>query len=159
MRMIMGGNLPISLIDFERADVQALLQLHLLEADNGAPSHALDLTGLQAPNVTMFSLRDEDGDLMGFAALKALSASEGEIKSVRTHPDHLRKGVSRRLMDHLEAEGRARGYRRLLLETHPSKQYEAARALYERRGYVYRGPFGPYAPTPDSVFMELDLSN
>ena len=150
--------MPISLIDFERADVQALLRLHLAEADNGAPSHALDMTALQAPDVTMFSLRDEDGQLMGFAALKKLSAREGEIKSVRTHPDHLRKGVSRRLMDHLEAEARTRGYKRLLLETHPSKQYDAARALYERRGYTYRGPFGAYTPSPDSVFMELDLS-
>lgn len=150
--------MPISLIDFDQTDVQSLLRLHLSEADNGAPSHALDLTALQATEVTMFSLRDEDGRLMGFAALKELSKSEGEIKSVRTHPDHLRKGVSRRLMDHLEAEGRARGYTRLLLETHPSKKYDAARALYERRGYVYRGPFGDYVSSPHSVFMELVLS-
>ena len=157
--MIWGDKVPISLIDFERADVQSLLRLHLAEADNGAPSHALGLTALQAPEVTMISLRDEYGQLMGFAAIKALSQSEGEIKSVRTHPDHLRKGVSRRLMDHLETEARKRGYNRLVLETHPSKQYEAARALYERRGYAYRGPFGDYAPSPDSVFMELVLSH
>jgi len=148
----------ISLIDFKRADVLALLRLHLLEADNGAPSHALDLTGLQTPDVTMFSLRDEDGDLMGFAALKALSATEGEIKSVRTHPDHLRKGVSHRLMSHLEAEAQKRGYKRLVLETHSSEQYDAARALYERRGYTYREPFGDYSPSPHSVFMELVFS-
>lgn len=153
-----GEIVTISLIDFERADVQSLLRLHLAEADNGAPSHALDMTALQAPDVTMFSLRDDDGHLMGFAALKALSSSEGEIKSVRTDPDHLRKGVSRHLMDHLEAEARARGYQRLLLETHPSKEYEAARALYERRGYIYRGPFGDYVSSPHSVFMELVLS-
>ncbi len=104
-----------------------------------------------------FPLRNEDRNLMGFAALKQLSKSEGEIKSVRTHPDHLRKGVSQRLMDHLEAEARKRDYKKLYLETHPTKQYEAARALYQRRGYTYRGPFGNYALSPDSVFMELVL--
>jgi putative acetyltransferase len=57
-----------------------------------------------------------------------------------------------------EAEARARGYRVLLLETHPSKEYEAARALYERRGYTYREPFGDYVSSPHSVFMELVLS-
>jgi hypothetical protein len=72
-----GEIVTISLIDFERADVQTLLRLHLAEADNGAPSHALDMTALQAPDVTMFSLRDDDGHLMGFAALKALSSSGG----------------------------------------------------------------------------------
>lgn len=151
--------MTISLIDFEQAGVQALLRHHLSEAGQGAVTHALDTSALQTPDLTMFSLRDDDGALMGFAALKALSASDGEIKSVRTHPDHLRKGVSRRLMDHLEAEGRTRGYKRLLLETHPTEAYAAARALYLRRGYTYRGPFGEYAESPESVFMELLLGD
>ena len=120
------------------------------------PSKVLEL--IKGPESCVIVARTPSGELMGFAAIKALSQSEGEIKSVRTHPDHLRKGVSRRLMDHLETEARKRGYNRLVLETHPSKQYEAARALYERRGYAYRGPFGDYAPSPDSVFMELLLN-
>jgi hypothetical protein len=32
-----------------------------------------------------------------------------------------------------------------------------ARSLYERAGFRYRGPFGAYRPSPNSVFMTLDL--
>ncbi|WP_409434109.1 GNAT family N-acetyltransferase [Litorimonas sp. RW-G-Af-16] len=42
------------------------------------------------------------------------------MKSVRTHPDHLRKGVSTHLMAHLTDYARTQGLTRLSLETHPT---------------------------------------
>ena len=143
--------------NLDAPDVQALLTLHLDEARQDACSHAFDDGQLRGPNLSVFSARDDRGALMGFAALKRLSDLKGEIKSVRTHPDHLRKGVSSALMDHIEAFARTCGLTRLMLETHPTEAYKAARTLYERRGYAYRGPFGGYSCSDKSVFMEKTL--
>lgn len=143
--------------DLKAPDLQELLAYHVAWARKDKCGHALDLDELSKPAITMFAARDEHDALMGIAAIKELSASHGEVKSVRTHDDHLRKGVSAALMAHLETVARDRGYSKLLLETHPTQKYRPARALYERRGYVYRRAFGDYENDGVSVFMELVL--
>ena len=148
--------------DLERDDVRDLLRLHLADARKDACTAAYDAARLSEPDMELFALRDPTGALLGIAALKTLPvtdgvAGDGEVKSVRTHPDHLRRGVAHRLMDGIEAEARRRGMARLLLETHPTDAYAAARRLYESRGYAYRGPFGDYAARPGSVFMQIVL--
>lgn len=145
----------IETADLDAPDVVALLDTHIGAARQQSATHALDREGLRA--IELWALRDDAGALMGLAGLKTLDHRSGEIKSVRTHADHLRKGVAARLMAHIEGEARRRGWARLLLETHPTPPYAAARALYERRGYTYRGPFEGYENTPESVFMELAL--
>jgi len=149
--------MQIKMTDLEAPDLQALLAHHVAWAREDNCGHALDLTGLSKPAITMFAARDDNGSLMGIAAIKELSVTEGEVKSVRTHADHLRKGVSAALMSYLETVARQRGYQRLLLETHPTEKYAPARALYERRGYVYRQAFADYENDGVSVFMELKL--
>ena len=143
--------------DMTRPDIRELLALHIREARQDSCSGAFDTDRLAEPDVDLFALRDDAGALLGVAALKTLGSGDGEVKSVRTHPDHLRRGVAHRLMDGIEAEARRRGMGRLLLETHPTPAYAAARTLYESRGYRYRGPFEGYVETERSVFMEVEL--
>jgi putative acetyltransferase len=64
-------------------------------------------------------------------------------------------GVGRGLLAFLEAEALRRGCTWLMLET-GIRQPEAL-ALYERSGYVRRGPFGSYIEDPHSVFMARRL--
>ena len=74
---------------------RALLTLHLSGMhQNSPPGHvfALDLSGLQAPNVTVWTAWDGDS-IAGIGALKELGDGTAEVKSMRTHPAHLRKGV------------------------------------------------------------------
>ena len=52
---------------------------------------------------------------------------------------------------------RDRGYTRLSLETGSMAEFAPARSLCARAGFRYRGPFGDYSPSPNSVFMTLDL--
>lgn len=139
------------------ADLQDMLRMHLAEAAKQDCSSAYSTARLAEDDVFMFEARDDDGALMGCAALKLMEPGHGEVKSVRTHPDHLRKGVSRALMDHLTAYARSVGLTRLSLETHPTPAYTAARALYERLGYTYCGPFGEYDDTGLSVFMTREI--
>ena len=80
-----------------RPQVLGLVALHLRSAFENSPPgavFALDLSGLRDPAVTLWTAWD-DGDLLGMGALKQLDPTQGEIKSMRTAPDQLRRGVFR----------------------------------------------------------------
>lgn len=143
--------------DFEAVDFLTLIKDYLSFASQDACTHALGLAELQKPDVQIFTARDERGALMGCAALKTLSDEKGEIKSVRTHPDHLRKGVSRALMTHIEMTAKEDGIKALYLETHNTPPYAAACRMYETLGFKYCGPFGEYKQNPRNVFMMKSL--
>ena len=146
--------MKIGVADIARADIKNLLALHIEEAENQDCSHAFPIERLSQPDVYFFSARDDNDDLMGCAGLKFINEKHGEIKSVRTHPNHLRKGVSTALMGYLESFAVQNSLERLSLETHSTPDYQAARALYESLGYEYCDPFGDYTSSDMSVFME-----
>jgi putative acetyltransferase len=65
-------------------DVIRLLEEHLQSMALHSPPesiHALDLAGLQRPEMTFWSVWQE-GDLLGCGALKELDARHGEIRSI-----------------------------------------------------------------------------
>jgi putative acetyltransferase len=61
------------------------------------------------------------------------------------------------MLDHLIAEARVMGYRRLSLETGVQPTFVAARALYAKAGFVDCPPFEGYWDDPNSVFLTLTL--
>jgi putative acetyltransferase len=145
--------------DLTHPDVVALLGLHLRAAHENSPPgsvFALDLSGLRDPSVTLWTLWEED-TLFGMGALKTLDAGHGEIKSMRTAPGQLRRGVAAAMLDHLIAQGRTRGYARLSLETGSNEPFAAARALYERAGFVECEPFADYTDRDFSRYYTLAL--
>ncbi len=117
---------------------------------------ALDLSGLLLPEVTVWSVRD-GGEVVGIGALKTLRDDAGELKSMRTHPDHLRRGIAAALLDHLVAEARTRGLRRLSLETGTGPAFDPALSLYCSRGFVDGEPFSDYARSSFNRFLHLPL--
>ena len=139
--------------------VQALLALHLggMHA-NSPPGHvfALDLSGLRAANVSVWSVWDGD-DLAGIGALKVLDGGVGELKSMRTDPRHLRKGVAAALLEHIIAVACERGLKRLSLETGRGPAFEPALALYRKRGFADGEAFADYAPGSFSQFLHMDF--
>jgi len=145
--------------DFADPQVQALLRVHLAGMHANSPPgsvHALDLSGLRAPDIAFFTAWD-GATCVGMGALKALDPTSGEIKSMRTHANHLRKGVAARMLEHLLAISRARGYRRVSLETGSGDAFEPALALYRRYGFANGAAFGEYAATAFNQFLRLDL--
>jgi putative acetyltransferase len=145
--------------DLESGDVRSLLQLHFDEMRANSPPeacHVLPADGLDAPDVTFWSAR-EDGTLVGIGALKQLAADHGEVKSMRTTPQALGRGVGRAMLHHIVAEARSRGYRRLSLETGSTSMFAAALRLYESEGFVPCGPFGAYKATPFTRFFTREL--
>jgi putative acetyltransferase len=140
-------------------DVRELLGRHLAYARATTLPHevyALDVDALADPSVTFFSFR-AGGDLLGVAALKQLSADHAEIKSMHTAEAARGQGIGRRLVEHLLAVARERGYTRVSLETGAGPAFIAARELYERAGFAPCPPFGDYEPSPNSTCMTLAL--
>ena len=136
-----------------------LLALHVADARAHTPpenAHVLDAAGLSSPAVTLWSAWADDR-LAGMAALKQLDAAHGEIKSMRTAPDALRRGVARALLAHIVATARTRGYARLSLETGTAPAFTAANRLYESAGFVDGPVFADYPVSPHNRFMTLDL--
>jgi putative acetyltransferase len=146
--------------DLSRPDTLALIALHqgqmLAETP---PGHAFVLGGdaLRQPDVFMFSVQ-ENGRVIAIGALKLLGDGTGELKSMRTHPDHLRKGAAALLLDRLIEQGRTLGLKRLSLETGTAPQFEPALALYRNRGFRDGPVFADYPPdSPHNCYLHLEL--
>ena len=76
----------IEVDDLSRSDVLRLIEEHLLSMHEITPPgnvFAFDSNRLKSPDVTFWTAWDGE-TLLGCAALKELSASVGEIKSMRT---------------------------------------------------------------------------
>lgn len=149
----------IRIDDLSSDPVRELLKIHLSGMHESSPPghvHALDLAGLRAPNVTVWSAWAGTA-LAGIAALKVHDAATGELKSMRTHPAQLRQGVGSALLAHVVREARRRGLDRLGLETGRGPAFEPALALYRRYGFVDGDVFGDHRPSDFSRFLHLDL--
>ncbi|MEH7418135.1 GNAT family N-acetyltransferase [Neobacillus drentensis] len=145
--------------DLTGPEVAELIREHLHGMTLNSPPesiHALGLDQLRKPEITFWSAWD-GMELLGCGALKELDDQHGEVKSMRTSSKHLRKGVARRMLEHILDEARRRGYRRLSLETGSMAAFEPARRLYASFGFQYCEPFADYIEEPNSVFMTLEL--
>jgi putative acetyltransferase len=137
----------------------ALLALHLGGMhENSPPGHvfALDVSGLKAPNVVVWSAWHGRA-LAGIGALKELGGGTGEVKSMRTHPQCLRQGVATVLLLHIIGEARRRGLRQLSLETGSGTAFEPALALYRKHGFIDGKAFAEYQRSDFNQFLHLAL--
>ena len=151
----------IELDDLSRPEVHALLEEHLSNMYELSPPEqvfALDLTKLRSPDITFWTVWDGE-ELVGCGALKQLSPTHGEIKSMRTPAAKRGRGAGRAVLEHIVSIARQRGYTRLSLETGTHGAFAPAHGLYRSKGFVVSCPFGDYRPDPHSVFMELRLGD
>ncbi|CAN5330111.1 GNAT family N-acetyltransferase [soil metagenome] len=151
--------MDIRIDDLSGDQTRALLALHLAGMHANSPAdhvRALDLTGLQTPNVTVWTAWRGD-DIAGIGALKDHGDGTGELKSMRTHPDHLRTGVGAAILEHIIGVAKGRGYRRLSLETGSGPAFDPALILYRRRGFVDGEAFADYERSDFNQFLHLDL--
>lgn len=145
--------------DLSNPKLQSLLTYHFQDLQNkSSPETAfvLDLSALQKPNITIYTAWDGD-ELLGCSAIKELDSTHGEIKSMRTAPEHLRKGVARALVQHMITEAKRRKYHRLSLETGTVAAFADAKRLYERSGFERCEPFADYVAHKENMFMTIKL--
>lgn len=151
--------MDLRLDDLSGPEVRDLLHEHLHSMAELSPPesmHALDLDALRKPGITFWTIWS-GSSLIGCGALKELTPTHGEIKSMRTATAHRRKGVARTMLTHIIDEARHRRYARLSLETGAMQAFEPAQRLYERFGFSYCPPFADYVEDPNSVFMTRAL--
>jgi putative acetyltransferase len=143
----------------DREDVVDMLRMHVdrARAETGRGSaHALDLSGLKAPDIRFWSVR-ENGVLACIGALRQLSPDHGELKSMYAAEAARGHGAATALLTHIVAEARQRKLTRLSLETGSWAYFDRARAFYTRHGFVPCRPFGDYVDDPNSAFLTLSL--
>lgn len=145
--------------DLSGPEIQTLLKNHLEDAYKNSPADsvfALDISALQGPGIAFWSVW-EDSALLGCGALKQLSKTHGEVKSMRTDNAALGRGVGSLMLAHIIAQAKARGMAQLSLETGENEAYAPARFLYQKFGFEICGPFADYKKHTFSIFMTLGL--
>jgi len=145
--------------DFNDSRVVDLLRLHHASAHaQTAPgsAHALDIAGLQAADISLWTIWEGD-TLLGVGALRRISQEHGEVKSMHTAKAARRRGAARAMLQHIVASAKESGMLRISLETGSWGYFLHARAFYRSIGFVECGAFGDYVPDPNSVYMTLEL--
>lgn len=155
----MDHSLRIAPEDPRSADARVVLEAHLRFAAGCTPEghvHALDVEGLVGPEIQFRGAR-RGGALVAVGALRDLGEGHFEIKSMHTLVAERGRGTGRAMLAHLLDEARARGARRVSLETGTMDAFVPARALYAAFGFAPCPPFGGYWENPHSVCMTLAM--
>ena len=152
-------NFKIKLDDLRGPEIRALLERHLDEMRAASPPqsvHALDLDGLRAPEISFWSIWQDD-QLLGCGALKRLDETHAEIKSMHVHSNARGKGVAEKMLNHILDTAQKRKYKRLSLETGSMAEFIPAQKLYEKYGFTLCPVFGNYQPDEHSICMTKEL--
>lgn len=149
--------LKIAVEDPSQPEIVALLrdgEAHSAKLYPPESNHHLPLSALRAPNVRFLVVRNANGRAIGTGAL-ALNGAWAELKRMWVIPEARGLGVSRIILEALQAHAHNEGVRILRLET--GVDNHAALALYTKAGFKRRDPFGDYRADPLSVFMQKEL--
>ncbi|MFN0194697.1 MAG: GNAT family N-acetyltransferase [Aestuariivirga sp.] len=145
--------------DFDDDRVLSLLRYHFAKCHEVTPpgsAHVFDVSRLRSPDVDFWAAWDGDA-LMGVGAVKEIEAGHGEVKSMHTAEAARRKGVGSAILNHMIETSRAKGLRRLSLETGSFGYFQPAVALYKSHGFIECPPFGGYKVDPNSVFLTREI--
>lgn len=139
-------------------DVQQLIAEHVKEqGEVSGISFALPANELVDPAIKFVTARDDNGVLLGMAALKDHHDGTAELKSMRTTTDARGTGVGSALLKVVVEMATARGFSQLNLETGTEDHFTPARGLYEKHGFSLCRPFADYPDVPSSCYYTLDL--
>jgi len=143
--------LSVALEDPAGADARRCLAAYFAELaerfeegfDAGGAGHRIGAEF--APPHGAFFVARLAGEAAGCGGFVTMDAETAEIKRVWTSPAARGLGVARALLTALEAEARARGFRRLRLDT--NRALKEAQTMYQKAGYrdIERYNENPYA--------------
>lgn len=153
-----GDKLRIQVESPRTADVQALIEVHVRESVQVSEvSFALEISDLDNTDITFLTARSDEGDLLGMAALKDHHDGTGELKSMRAAQSVRGNGTGSALLERIVDLAHEKGMTELNLETGVEDFFAPARRLYEKHGFVLRGPFADYEGEPGSLYYGLAL--
>jgi putative acetyltransferase len=135
------SDLSIRLVESDSADFAALVTTLDAELEDRYPGLSEDGSPPEQPLLVAVVAYSGDAPV-GCGALRELKPGVAEIKRMFVLPEARRFGAARRMLEALEAQGRALGYSAVRLGS-GVRQPEAL-ALYESCGYCRISPFGEY---------------
>ncbi|GLT19150.1 N-acetyltransferase [Vibrio zhanjiangensis] len=159
MNHLQGQGMQIKVDTLNHPAVIKLLKEHMDDMTATSPPesvHALSQEALQEPGTILWTSW-RDNKLLGCAAIKPISNSHAELKSMRTVAEARNQGVASALLLHIIEQLKSDGYQQLSLETGSMSFFKPARELYKKFGFKYCSPFAHYQPDPNSNFMTLEL--
>ena len=145
--------------NFDHPEVNSLLTKHFIELRSVSPegsAHVLDIPGLKISSIKFWSLWDNN-QLIGCGALKFLSNTHGEFKSIRVADKHRKKGMGEKIISHLITEAKKIGIKKLSIETGAGEFFLPARKLFKKFGFKTCKPFAHYKDDPNSCYFSLDF--
>lgn len=160
MTALSPGQVVVRRDDLTGEATRSLIELHLRGMHAQSPPEAvfaLDLSGLRRPDVEVWSAWLGDA-LAGVGALRLLPGNTGEIKSMRTHPDFLKRGVADAILGSIVSRAQELGLHRLSLESGSGAAFEPAIRFYRARGFAPGAAFGDYVKSDFNQFFHRDLA-
>ena len=145
--------------NFDNLEVNDLLKKHFIELRSVSPAgstHVLDIDGLKDPSIKFWSLW-ENNKLIGCGALKFLEKDHGEFKSIRVADEFRKKGIGKRIINHLIEEAKKLEISKLSIETGAGEFFLPARNLFSKFGFKTCPPFAHYKNDPNSCYFTLNL--
>lgn len=139
--------------------VAPLIELHLSGMMSNSPPgsvYALDGSGLSSADVTLFAAFEYD-DCVSIGAVKRLSDTHGEVKSMRTQTDALGSGYGTAILKHIIAVAKQRNWKTLSLETGTGPSFDASHHIYKTHGFIPSDAFADYEATDFNRFFSLEL--
>ena len=143
--------------NFDNLEVNELLIKHFNELKSVSPegsTHVLDIDGLKNQSIKFWSLW-EDTKLVGCGALKFLSKTHGEFKSIRVADKFKKKGYGKRIIIDLLSKSKALGIQEISVETGAGEFFLPARKLFKSCGFEECEPFAHYSLDPNSCYYNL----
>ena len=133
------------------------LNTHLLALSPPEFCFQMTVEQMAGSATTLFVARDDTGRAVGMGALKVESAELAEVKRMYTRPEVRGRGIGVAILAEIVGLARAKGISVLMLETGEGPAFTVPHALYEKAGFVRRGPFLDYPESPYSAFFEQRL--
>ena len=145
--------------NFDNLEVNELLINHFNELRSVSPegsTHVLDIDGLKNQSIKFWSLW-EDTELVGCGALKFLSKTHGEFKSIRVADNFKKKGYGKRIIVDLLSKSKVLGIQEISVETGAGEFFLPARKLFKSCGFEECEPFAHYSLDPNSRYYNLKI--
>ncbi len=139
-------------------DVRALVQAlnaYTYELTPAEFLHHMTVEQMAAADTTVFIARDESGAAVGMGALRRHEGA-GEVKRMFVAPSTRGSGLGGAILAEIEKLARAEGFPKLVLET--GSNFDAAKRVYERAGFVTCDAVLDYPASPWNAFYEKELA-
>lgn len=117
--------------------------------------HHMSVEQMAAADTSVFIARDAGGTAVGMGALRRHEGA-GEVKRMFVSPSVRGSGLGGAILAEIEKLARAEGLPKLVLET--GSNFDAAKRVYARAGFVTCDAVLDYPASPWTAFYEKTLS-